>query len=133
MQGGMLVGGNIRGQDIGGDTQGGNMQGGNRVHMDKVISLRTDDQYGEATIQIVTTEHKIWIRAESKEEVILLCIKLWAISRNVKTNFPLLTTLSPPSLPQMRRWLFSTVFNTNVSPPFPYYPPPFPLIVPLYL
>ena len=37
-----------------------------KIPMDQVISLRTDDQYGDSVIQIVTTEGKLLIRAPSK-------------------------------------------------------------------
>jgi hypothetical protein len=40
-----------------------------KIPMDHVISLRTDDQYGNTVIQIVTTDGKLLIRAESKEDM----------------------------------------------------------------
>ena len=47
----------------------GSSDGLMKVPMDHVISLRTDDQYGNTVIQIVTTEGKLLIRAESRDEM----------------------------------------------------------------
>ena len=67
-----------------------NKSGVMKIPMDQVISLRTDDQYGDSVIQIVTTEGKLLIRAPSKGETLIRPILIFSYAKTKIHSYKLL-------------------------------------------